>query len=566
MKKSLNDIIRRCRSRNALWFVLFGVGMGLYLVGMPKSTDDYWYMNHLQDWFTGQGVFYPENGGNILTYGIPLDKIIEIWKDHWKDDNIRLGNLMAPFLLLGPKWIWSSLLVIMWMAAIYLLGSFAEVDMRRSPLVVVLLAMLTFYMPWSEQFGGLVFQINYLATTLLAAILLIEFFKGNVTSDMPALAMLFLLGFVTSWWHEGFGVPISAGAGAVFLLYKKYRNKRTAAIILGLLSGILIMVFTPGMQSRARAYLQHIGLRWLDIWGFIYVWSPGILALFAGVLAMIRVGFKRVMNDPKVAFLLVSGIVSLTIMLITINRLRGAWWYYIMATICTVYFLRVGFGRYWCRYRLHNALIVAPLLALCFVYWGSVGYAVIKMREDIERGFYEGIEHPEKSRFCKYASVSDLPVMSGYLPLVWRDYEELYDIPLLWARKELPNTEYYNYGPKDFSRGGIPEELRFVTSESGCELAGKSGIRSLKGSLFMKPTEADIRPMEENRDLYIAYRTRVGFGKGYGVAEVHGVLFRSEGDGKLYIYLRPRFDWYVSHFKTLQYMEIIENMAAGDGK
>lgn len=563
MKTSVKDIISRYLSWNMLWFVLFGAGMGLYLVGMPKTTDDYWYMNHLQGWYAEQGVFYPENGGNVFKYGFPLDAIVEIWKDHWKDDNIRLGNLMAPFLLLGPKWLWSSLTVIMWMMAIYLLGKFAGVDMRRSPLVVVLLAMLSFYMPWSEQFGGLVFQINYLATTLLSAILLIEFFKGKAASDMPALAMLFLLGFVTGWWHEGFGVPICMGAVAVLLLYRKYRNKRSAAVILGLLTGILIMVFTPGMQNRTRAYLQHIGLRWLDISGFIYVWSPGCIALFSGALAGIKVGFKRVWNDPKAAFLLVSGLVSLGIMLITINRLRGAWWYYITAVVCTVYFIRTGFGRFWSRYSLRNGVIVVPLLVLCLVYWGSVGYAVMNMREDIEQGFYEGLEHPEKSRFCRYASVSDLPLMSGYLPLVWKDYEELYDIPLLWVRKELPNTDYYTYGAKDFSRGGIPEGLRYVTSESGCEIEGNRGIRIFKGSLFMKPAQADIKLMEENRDLFSVYRTRVGFGKGYGIAEVHGILFRSEGDGKLYMYLRPRFDWYVSHFKKLQHMDIIENMAAG---
>jgi len=63
---------------NALLILLYVVGMGVCLMGMPKYMDDLWYLNHLQDWFKMQGVDYPDAGGNIFKYGIPWEGIAEI--------------------------------------------------------------------------------------------------------------------------------------------------------------------------------------------------------------------------------------------------------------------------------------------------------------------------------------------------------------------------------------------------------------------------------------------------------------------------------------------------------
>ena len=539
-----------------LWFVLFGIGMGFYLVGMPKNTDDYWYMNHLQNWFAGQGALYPETGGNVIKYGIPWNSIVEIWKDHFEEDNIRLGNLMAPFLLLGPKWPWSLLMLVMWFIALYMYGRFAGLDMKQSPLVVVLLAMPVFVMPWSEQFGSLVFQINYLAPSLLGAVLLKELFREEEAFDLPNLAGLFLLGFVTFWWQEGIGAPFAAGVVTLMLFYKRFRNRRSLVIVAGLLMGSLIMIYTPGMQEKTKAYL-HVRVKYLDITGFIYVWLPWCVALVAGLSAGIKVGFRRLLRDPIVLFGVMSSLASLIIMLFTTNRLRAAWWYYLMACIYTVYFLRIGFAGFWSRYSVRNSPVVILLLIVSMVYSGSVGYVVLNMRADIERGFYEGLAYPDKNRFCRYSKISDLPVTSGYLPLIWKVYEDLYDLPLIWYKYGLPDVDHYNYARKDFLRGGIPELLRNVTENSGDYIEGNRCVKILDGCLFMKATDKDIRLFEENNQLFIVYRTRVGFGNGYGIAEIHGVLFRSAGDGELYVYLRPQFDWYVSHFKRLRHIDIM---------
>lgn len=64
---------------NGLWLLLFFVGIGFFFIVMPKSVDDFWYMFHLQPWFAGQSIDLPENGGDIISAGIPWDAITQTW-------------------------------------------------------------------------------------------------------------------------------------------------------------------------------------------------------------------------------------------------------------------------------------------------------------------------------------------------------------------------------------------------------------------------------------------------------------------------------------------------------
>ena len=93
---------------NIVWISLFAIGIGLFFIGMPKYTDDYWYMMHLRPWFESQDIIYPEDGGNILRGGIPFREIWATWSEHYGNDNLRFGNLLAPILLIFPKWVGSG--------------------------------------------------------------------------------------------------------------------------------------------------------------------------------------------------------------------------------------------------------------------------------------------------------------------------------------------------------------------------------------------------------------------------------------------------------------------------
>lgn len=563
MRVSLKDVISRYVSWNVLWFVLFGVGMGLFLVYSPKVTDDYWYMNHLQSWFAEQGILYPEGGGNIFKYGIPFRDIITIWEQHWEMDNIRLGNLIAPVFLLGPKWFSSGLMLIVLLAWVYMLGKFVGLDLKRSALVGLGLSLAVFVLPWREQFGSLVFQLNYVGGCLFGVLVLRELFMDKSAACATDIIKMFGLGFVTFWWQEAIGFPLLIAVGVLLLCYKRFTNLHNFSLIFGLGCGIIMILLCPGMNDRtnnslflseSETSLGNLLMIWIGRLSFIdlpYVWIPAVLVAVTGLFASIKVGFGRIWADPKTVLCVTSAAVSVIMMQETGSQYRGGWWYYLMVCVGIVYFLKSGFGDFWSRYRLGNCIIWCPFLLGCYIHLASVGYVVAQVRKDIERCFYEGIENPEKNRFVKYAYMYDFPLAALYMPFSWK-FVEYYDTPLIWYRYGISTPWNYRSAPIEFGRGGIPVRLRNVTSGSGTLLEGDWGVRTIEGHLFRPASEKEIEETASEELLYIPYLARVNFGKRDGIAEVHGILFRSEGDGKIYMYIRPCFDWYVMHFKTLR--------------
>ena len=132
---------------NTVLWLMTVAGMGVFFIGMPKYYDDYMYMVHLRPWFASQGIDFPENGGNVVRAGIPWGGILDTWREHYGDDNIRLPNLLIPFFLLFPKWVGSGIMTLLWGWTVMTLLRLTVRDWRHSPLVPVSLALLTFCMP-----------------------------------------------------------------------------------------------------------------------------------------------------------------------------------------------------------------------------------------------------------------------------------------------------------------------------------------------------------------------------------------------------------------------------------
>lgn len=72
----MNDGIknREYLNLNYLWILLYAGGLGAFLIGMPKYTDDYWYMAPLKIWFDAQGILNLDEGGNIMTSAFSVER------------------------------------------------------------------------------------------------------------------------------------------------------------------------------------------------------------------------------------------------------------------------------------------------------------------------------------------------------------------------------------------------------------------------------------------------------------------------------------------------------------
>lgn len=114
---------------------------------MPKYGDDYWFMMQLKPWLESQGILNPEHGGNVFTAGFPLREIVDTWLFHYQYDNIRLANIVAPVLLVFPKWFGSSVMLAAFVFVIWGSYRISGTCWQRSAMVPVSLCVWLFFMP-----------------------------------------------------------------------------------------------------------------------------------------------------------------------------------------------------------------------------------------------------------------------------------------------------------------------------------------------------------------------------------------------------------------------------------
>ena len=118
MKKTICRSARISLHPNVLWLFIFAIGMGVFLIRMPKYHDDCLYLNHSGDWLRERGVVYLADGINIFIIGMPWEEIKQTLLEHWSYDNMRFANVFViPFLFM-PKYIGSSICLIAWLYTI----------------------------------------------------------------------------------------------------------------------------------------------------------------------------------------------------------------------------------------------------------------------------------------------------------------------------------------------------------------------------------------------------------------------------------------------------------------
>lgn len=540
----------KIKNRNALLILLYVVGMGVCLMGMPKYMDDLWYLNHLQDWFKMQGVDYPDAGGNIFKYGIPWEGILEIWKDHAGTDNIRLGNVVAPILLLFPKWLGSGLMVILFVISLYLLFRLLRIDLRRSALVPVGIVLVAFIFPWEELMGSLVYQINYLGTTFLGMLVIWQIFtRRNPLKVWYCLGMS-LLGFMTGWWHEGFGVPIGFGLALLAVVYRRFRRMDVYLTIAGLVAGVFISLSCEGMQNRI-GYIGGFIAGWFSNYLLLNLYLPIIFFVSTFVLAICRRGWKRVIGEPFWVFSISSGLASAFVMHFSLSFDRGGWWFWLMMIGTILHSLQESFPKFWSRYSWKNCLIWGPLLLLVYVQLGFGGYYTLLFRQRLYADFQEWKRNPHKTRFTDLSTLQDVPPICGYFP-VGIMCARMYDQYASWQTKNWKSIFVLNDNAYNEPNGGIPEALRYVTPESGYLLPGDANLRMKDGYLFKLEDEDMTRELKADDTSNREVELDLDFGKGYIPVRQWQLSFVSEADGRRYIFVRITLSWYMTHFKPIK--------------
>ncbi len=531
---------------NGLWILLFLVGMGFFFIGMPKYYDDYWYMWHLYPWFETQGILYPENGGNIFSAGIPWQGIFDTWVEHYNEDNIRLPNMLVPVFLLFPKWIGSGLMVLLSGWTIVLVLKVSNIDWHKSPLVPPVIFYWMFMMPWRDYFGALDYQFNYILSSWVALILLTFLHPDGRCAGKSEwnlkCAGVFLLAFITGICHEGIGVPFAAGLAVMPIIYRRWRHPYVFVSIAGIAAGACLLMSVPGMHYRQTELITSQGLPWFfdnaefDVSGFY-------LLLVLLTLGAVSIGIKGLMRSGLLVFWCVNCFVAVAICCYSGRLGRACFWLEVSSLGGILVLLRMLGRKYFKRYEVWSTITSGVLLAAVYIHIGFVGYYSLEFRKIQRDAIACHISNPKANLFADIRTLPQMPWVCGYLPAYWFNTSATFNM-----------RGFYEFGEKYWRNCEtvFPKEFRYIDGTDGEAMPGGSAVRELSGFYYapLDSVYGGVIPENDNVELLI------DFGKGYTGVGTLAHQFKSEKDGRRYVWLVPHLDWYVSHFKKIKAVKV----------
>lgn len=539
-------IYRKMRDRvsaNFIWIMLFMLLLGGFLIGMPKYLDDHIYLIKFSDWFFKQGIYNPEGGGNFIMGGFPWEEIKETWRARYAYDNVRFGNIIVVFFLLLPKWIGSG---IAWLCCIWIFIAgmrLARIDIYRSALVALGLFLFGVCMPWRQHMGSMDYQFNYIVPTALQFLLLLQLLqKENHSNQWKKWTGVFLTGFLSGGWQEALSIPVVCGLVFISLMHKECRRSVTYWGIGGVILGILWIIAAPGQWVRVSHTEIAVSSKLSFEYAIRTLVSTWMFWVFAGLMILQIIGrrkdskrIKRIFRDVRLQFMLVSGFVSVGIVVFTYADARVGWW----ATVCGIfgvlYLLRKYHHSYWRSYTSRNILAASIFLILAFSHRIIVDYDVVRIR----RSFLDSIEaynaHPDEPVFVEMGERS-IGTIFGNISA-----DEIF-IFGTWGA-----TDYYgNRYRRKYN--AIPKALENITSATARKIPGNSGLMEFEGHFLM--------PVKEERTSvdFIA-----DYGSGKEMLEGYLAPFKSRGDGKDYYYVYLCQNWYDHYFRKLKRVDMAED-------
>lgn len=530
----------RFLSWNLLWLLLFAVGFGFFLIGMPKYTDDYWLMTPLRNWFESQGVDYPEDGGNIFRTGIPWESLKESFIYRYHSDNVRLGNTIGVFLLMFPKWVGSggSLIMLMW--SVLMILRIAGERVRTTRYMALVLFAVTFGLPWFNYFGSLIYQVNYIWPSTLALLFfrLLMRFGERKRVGYGTKTAIFTVGILTGFWHEAFAVLLISGLAVLMILDRKWRSAELVMLMVILTIGTLLLVSVPGMRLRYDrrediTLIQRLSgtASFLLKSGYVFL----IMTVALGVRIKHR-GFKKTVCNPLIAFFAASSVGCLILQFVSQADMRLGYWMELSSVIILLIELKsmAGSGRLkWLTGRTTSVI----LLAVTYSWLAFTGYYSIRFRMELRKSLRQYIE-------------TSAPNLYGEAPLPhrfheWNDYD-FYVAGALFVKYYYGHEKTTKFGNCPFI---VPSVLEEVESGAGADAGEGSDVRKYKDYYFIA--------VEDMPDYNGERERRFDIDSGDGPEEEMCITtpFRSLRDGKTYIWILPRLSQYIikiNRIKTIK--------------
>lgn len=537
--------MRRYTLPNIFAILFFTVALGIFLIGMPKYVDDYWYLEYLRHWFFDQGVMNPENGADLFRVGIPWEEFRQTWEYHYYNDNSRLGNILVVFFLLLPKWIGSGLCLGCWVYAMLRGFRLAGLRLTTSPFIILGVALLGFFMPWRDKLGSLDFQFNYLPPMALAVRVVSLVAKSGADlrhnrkgPHAARNAWAFIAALLCGAWHEGFGLPLLGGLGAVIVFFRGCRrNQALWWAMAGLFIGSAWLLSVPGQWSRLARLEDGSPVATCHILYFLMsTWIYWIMAVW-GLIELWRCSGSDEgrRKAARLVFLMVSGFVSAAFVFLIYTDARVGWWAMAAGIFGILYLLNLIWQRRRGNPRSVTGLwLNIALLAVVVAHWVAVDIMVIRIRKAFIEGVEKYIAGPADYTFVNFIDRSKIPVICANMPDVGVFVFGPYGL-----RKFYKDTlsDDFNF---------VPYELEGVTSATGHRMPGSAGVREHRGYFYIAEDSLPAGNMT-------AYR-----GDRPEYFRVKTTPFISRADGRAYVFLYPYENWINYYFNPVTRIDLEE--------
>lgn len=526
---------------NSLWLLLFVIGMGFFLIGMPKYGDDYWYLAGLSRWLAAHGVTLIDQGVSLkdILLDFPMAEIEDTMSYHFYYDNSRIANMAGLAALFFPKWVGSGITLIAWIAAIW--GSFrlANINWRRSALVPVAIFIWLFMLGWGDQMGSIIFQYNYIVGAGIGILFSCMVFfsrRGNLQ-----LLLLFLLAILTGGWHEGFSLPIFCGLLAILIIKRGWRERKPVVGITGLAIGACVLLICTKYQLIITGNFQVENPHSLHNLVTVFSLHPALwLMLCVWGACSLREHRIVIPTGDLEIFMLVSLIVSILISFITTLEQRVGWWADMMSVTLILSMLQRYFPSIFSHYNKRSIAISAVLLPLSFWRLGMADITAVQYRRELHRIVREMDTSPKENVYIDYIDITDKPFIRGELP-----DKQMMQAPIAhWT-----NTYFIEQrSDTTFLKRIIPQQFRNLKRGMGTPLPSNKDVRIIGGAMYV-PYDSTL---EARIDSYSTSSYNVIYEYAGGIRQsgiIQGHLFRSEGDGEEYLWLTIQIkSWALRHF------------------
>jgi len=486
------------KSLNIGVMALYLLGTAVFMCGMPRYSDDFWYASdilHLGGGDTLQGIF-------------------ETIRWRFNFDNARIANMMFCFFIPLPKIAGSALISASWAYSMVAGLKLADIKVASaSCLVIPAVFLFSFILPWYDMMGVECYQFNYVMPTGLAVLFLMIFFEKQSANIFISIVLSLLLGA----WNEAFSVPLLCGCSAVFILFKRLRTRRNLLMLIGLASGICFLTLAPAFSLRFNRVTSK-NIYSIGEFVRVIVRNPAFLLMpVVAAFSVLKSGRKSMIFKPMNIALGVSAIAMFVINLVTTRSAHTGWWTQFASIIIILSVARQIWkdNEYWPR--LKFLLFAVPAALLTLAHWAMVDIHALRIRSQMKQALAAFEKNPQETVFLPLTIDLDQPLICALAP----DFT-VFHTPF---NNEMI-TRYFDNG-HDFIV--VPSELEYASISGSKPLPGNTEIRVSDSGLLFAPAE--------NEKIF-EFSADVDFGRIHASnVRIVGYPFVSKADGKRYAYI-----------------------------